>query len=296
MVFHRLVRAGFALGLTILLGGLLAATLARMAPGFGVDERELDPRLSPESVRVLRQNRAAGRHIIAYYASYLRRLARGDLGVSQSLNRPVAELLAERVPVTARAAGAGLVLGWTPGLLLALLAVCWRSATLDFAVAACSAALLCLPSAVVALALLFAAPVGVRPAAAVAAAVALVVFPRVFRYARGMLADAARAPHVLMAGAKGLGPLRILMAHILRPALPSILALAGVSVSVAFSAAIPVEVIADSPGIGQLAWQAALQRDLPLLLNLGLLVTTITVASNSLAGLAQGCLEKEANR
>jgi peptide/nickel transport system permease protein len=54
----------------------------------------------------------------------------------------------------------------------------------------------------------------------------------------------------------------------------------------AFGAAIPMEALADSPGVGQLAWQAALNRDLPLIMNLALLVTLITVAANSLASFA----------
>ena len=35
------------------------------------------------------------------------------------------------------------------------------------------------------------------------------------------------------------------------------------------------------PGIGQLAWQAALSRDLPLLVNLTVLVTLVTLLANS---------------
>jgi peptide/nickel transport system permease protein len=50
-------------------------------------------------------------------------------------------------------------------------------------------------------------------------------------------------------------------------------------------AAIPIEVICDSPGIGQLAWQAALSRDLPLLVNMTLFVTLVTLAANSAADL-----------
>ena len=64
--------------------------------------------------------------------------------------------------------------------------------------------------------------------------------------------------------------------------MPQILALLGVSASVVFGAAIPVEVICDSPGLGQLAWQAALKRDLPLLIDITLLVTIVT----GLSGLA----------
>jgi peptide/nickel transport system permease protein len=64
---------------------------------------------------------------------------------------------------------------------------------------------------------------------------------------------------------------------------PALFALLGVSLSVAFGAAIPIEALCDSPGVGQLAWQAALNRDLPLIMNLTLLVTLITVAGNMLA-------------
>jgi peptide/nickel transport system permease protein len=53
----------------------------------------------------------------------------------------------------------------------------------------------------------------------------------------------------------------------------------------AFGAAIPIEALCDSPGIGQLAWQAALNRDLPLIVNLTFILTLITVAANWLASL-----------
>ena len=71
----------------------------------------------------------------------------------------------------------------------------------------------------------------------------------------------------------------------LRLAGPPIVALLGVSISMAFGAAIPMEALCDSPGIGQLAWLAALNRDLPLIMNLTLVVTVITVAANSAADL-----------
>src|SRR3974390_877004 len=45
----------FLAALTVLLGGFLAATLARYAPGYGTDERLLDARLSHQSVEAIRQ-------------------------------------------------------------------------------------------------------------------------------------------------------------------------------------------------------------------------------------------------
>ena len=62
---------------------------------------------------------------------------------------------------------------------------------------------------------------------------------------------------------------------------PALLAVAGVSVSMAVGAAIPVEALCGLAGVGQLAWQAALARDLPLLVNITILVTLVTLLANS---------------
>lgn len=112
------------------------------------------------------------------------------------------------------------------------------------------------------------------------------MFPKIFEYARNLLANVAERPHILAAYARGAGPARILVRHILLVAAPQLLALAGISVSLALAAAIPVEALCDLPGIGQLAWQAAMGRDLPLLLQLTLAVTLITLLANAAADLA----------
>ncbi|MGE5083647.1 MAG: hypothetical protein ACM3ND_12215, partial [Acidobacteriota bacterium] len=59
----------------------------------------------------------------------------------------------------------------------------------------------------------------------------------------------------------------------------------GVSVSLAIGAAIPIEALCGLAGIGQLAWQAALARDLPLLVNITVLVTLVTLLANTAADL-----------
>jgi peptide/nickel transport system permease protein len=59
----------------------------------------------------------------------------------------------------------------------------------------------------------------------------------------------------------------------------------GVSFAISCGAAIPIEALCDSPGLGQLAWQAALSRDLPLIVNVTLVVSLVMLAANSLADL-----------
>jgi ABC-type dipeptide/oligopeptide/nickel transport system permease component len=136
----------------------------------------------------------------------------------------------------------------------------------------------CIPSAVLALMfLIFGSPGKI--------AIALIVFPKVFRFSRNLLLKTYAMPHILTAKARGLSGTRIFGWHVLPNLAGPLLALAGVTVSMALGAAIPVEVVCDYPGIGQLAWKAALARDVPLLVNLTLIIALITVTANSFSDL-----------
>jgi len=279
MWLHRVIKHLLAILGIMLLGGLLGATLVRVAPGFGVDEQELDTRLSEESVQSLRLSHEEGKNIFRFYGHYLASLFQGNLGISRSLGRPVAELLVDRTPVTFRSVVIGLIIGWLLGLTLAMPTSMYKSPIYELSSTFVSGIFLCLPSA--ALALLFLFIDGPGPLA-----IGLMIFPRVFRYAHNVFLQANSMAHIVAAKARGLRAFRVFWWHIMPPAVPQILALAGVSVSTAFGVAIPIEVICDSPGIGQLAWQAALARDLPLLVNLTLLVTLTTLLANLSSDLA----------
>jgi peptide/nickel transport system permease protein len=264
---------------TVLLGGFLSATLVRFAPGFGTDEQQLDSRLNSASVQAIQASHGVKDSIGRFYLDYLVRAAHGDLGQSQTLGRPVRELISERLPGTVRLVGFGLMLGWALALSLALTAAAVRNPAYDLFTTLVSGATLCVPSAVLGLLFVFAN----GPAYL---AIALIVFPRVFRYSRNLLAKSYEMPHIITARAKGIGEVRILFWHVLPVTGPQMLALTGVSVSMALGAAIPVEALCGIPGIGQLAWQAALGRDLSLLVTLTVLVTVATLLANSGSELA----------
>ena len=270
----------------LLLSGLLAATLVRVAPGFGMDERLLDARLSAGSLRAIERETSAQNHVARYYWEYLQRFLKGDLGNSTSLGRPVRDLLGERLRVSLRSGLAGLALAWIAALVLVtVLELLHRSAS-EAVASLVTGTLLCSPAALVALICVY---LGAAPAIAIAA----IVFPRVFRYTRDLARQACRAPHVLAAHALGIAPLRILAYQVVAPVLPELLGLAGISVSMAVGATIPVEALCDSPGVGQLVWQAAMARDLPVLVNVTLLIAGLTVAANLAADTARAAREAE---
>jgi peptide/nickel transport system permease protein len=270
----RIIRHMLAVAATVLLGGLLCATLVRYAPGFEADEQQLDSRLSAESQRAARESHAADKNILRFYVTYAKHALHGDLGTSLSLGQPVRTLFRERFPVTLRLVAAGLGLGWILALSLSLTAAVWRITAYSVMTVTLSGAFLCVPAAVLALLSVLLDTPGYL-------AIALIVFPKVFSYARNLLEKAYASPHIVTARAKGIGELRILFWHVLPVAAPSLLALAGVSVSMALGAAIPVEALCGLPGLGALAWQAALGRDLPLLINITIAVTLVTLLANS---------------
>ena len=271
---------------TTTIAGLLGATLVRFGPGFESDEQQLDPQLSAQSIEALHHSHAEERNLLSYYGRYLARMATGDFGVSRSLARPVAQLLSERAKVTVQFMAAGLLGGWVLGLALAVPAAACRAPLFDLASTAFSSIFLCVPSAVLALMLFF-------TNGPVRFAISLLIFPKVFRYARNLLVDAYTQPHVLTARARGLSGAHVFFRHVIPFAAPQLLALAGVSVGVAFGASIPIEVLCDFPGIGQLAWKAALARDLPVLVSLTILVAAVTQLTNSASDLAIAAFTRE---
>ncbi len=265
---------GLALVATVLLGGLFSATLVRLAPGFDVDERELDPHLNAQSVQALHDARKQQHGIFHFYFQYMTRATHGDLGMSLALGQPVRTLLRDRAPLTLRLIAMGLGLAWVMTLTLALSAAWLRLSLYDTLTTVVSGTFLCIPAAVLALlSVLWNVPGSL--------AIALIVFPHTYRYARNLVVKAYTQPHIITARAKGLGEARILFWHVVPVVTPQLLAVAGVSMSMAVGAAIPVEALCGLAGIGQLAWQAALARDLPLLVNITILVTIVTLLANS---------------
>ncbi len=276
MLGRTIARHGLILVATALLGGFLSVVMVRLAPGFDTDEAALDPHLSSQSIQALRQARTEQHNIFRFYLHSLQLATHGDLGTSMSLKQPVSVLFQDRFPLTLRLVSLGLLMGWAAVMALAFTTALLRVTAYDLLATFLTGLLICIPAAVLALlSVLWNIPG--------ALAIALIIFPRDYRYAHNLLNKAYSQPHIVTARARGLSELRILFWHVVPSAGPQLLALAGVSVSLAIGAAIPVEALCGLAGIGQLAWQAALARDLPLLMNITVLVTLVTLLANSSA-------------
>jgi len=277
----RLLRSLLKLILVVLAGGFAASALVRYSPGFDIDDNAWNPKVSAETLAAMHARREHDNSLPRFYLRYVSAAVHGNLGNSDLLNAPVSELLAQRLPVTAKLVGYGTGGGLLLGAAFAWLAVWPRRAAFGLLAGSVSGLLLAIPPAVLALAFFFAE-------APLALAVALTVMPRVFGTMRALFAELLLSPALLAARARGVPPIVLGVRYVLRAAAPQLFALCGVALVLAFGSIIPIEALCDVPGIGQLALLAAKGRDLPLLSGLALLITFVVASVETVGDLAGG--------
>ncbi len=256
-------------GRTLLL--MLIATagtilLVRLAPGFFSDPREMDAKYS-QAVRAEMQAEESQASIRQIAIEELRSWLKGDLGISRQYGVPVTELVGERIQSSALLLTKGILLGWLLACSAALPISRLRQGGplwgLPFTV------LLAVPAAAMATACILAGTGGP------VLVLSLVIAAREFKFLHSLLEEAWRSPHILHGRAQGLSPQALITLHILPNAAPQLCALATLSIVTALGALVPVEVIFTVPGVGQLAWSAVMNRDLPVLVAVSLLMACV---------------------
>jgi peptide/nickel transport system permease protein len=247
--------------------------LVRFAPGYLSDAREMDSRYGDAARIELSAEAARSASLKQMLSAEFVGWTHGDLGVSRQYDVPVAELILPRLAVTGGLLLRSIAFAWTLALCAALVSSMGRNPS--FLWQTPSTLLLAVPTAAMATICMLSdsgGPVLVMT---------LLVAARDFKFLDRLLRKTWREPHLLQARAQGITTLRLVFAHILPGIASQLLALATLSIVTALSALVPVEVIFSVPGLGQLAWNAAMNRDLPVLLA----VTMIMAVAVTCAGM-----------
>ena len=268
-LFKRFART-LAIVLLVVFGSTI---LVRFAPGYLSDVREMDPRYAEVARAELAGEAARSASIAQMLSNEIHAWARGSLGLSRQYEVPVLELILPRLAVTGNLLFRGIVFAWALALCTALISSATPRPRIVWQVPA--TLLLALPTAAMATLCLLAG--GGGPVLVMT----LLLAARDFKFLDRILRKTWHDPHLLQARAQGIATPRLLVAHILPSITQQIFALATLSIVTALSALVPIEVIFNVPGVGQLAWNAALNRDLPVLLA----VTLIMAIAVSLAAM-----------
>ncbi len=265
------------LGRTLLLLCLVAVgtiLLVRFAPGYFSDARELDAQFSQNTRTQIATEQQHG-SLRSITSTLFHGWTHGDLGQSRQYEMPVSELIRPRLLVTLSILVRGILYGWLLAFCAALpLSTLRRGGTL---LGAPFTLLLAIPTGAMATLCLLASHGGP------VLVLALLLAARDFKFLFRTFHAAWQAPYLLQARAQGLRIDQLIRRHILPSVTPQMLALATLSIVTALSAIVPIEVIFAVPGIGQLAWNAAMNRDLPVLLAITLLMATAVVCAGTLS-------------
>jgi peptide/nickel transport system permease protein len=103
------------------------------------------------------------------------------------------------------------------------------------------------------------------------------------RMMRSSMIDVLTQDYIRTARAKGAPEKRVLLVHALRNALLPIVAMIGIDIGLFMSGAVVVESVFGWPGIGQLAWQAIQQVDIPIIMGVTLVAAVAIILGNLLA-------------
>ncbi|MEW5656526.1 ABC transporter permease [Streptomyces cinereoruber] len=295
--------------LVLLVASFVVFAVLRLVPGDPAAVLA-GPDASAETEAAIRARLGLDEPLPAQYLRWLGDLLTGDLGPSYAIGGQTADLIGDGLGATAELTLGALlfvvVLGGTFGILGATSRNRWVSG----AVRILTTGALSVPPFVtgVLLVLLFSVLLGVLPPGGriplltapdlgvqylllPALCLALPSAAVLGRYLKDGIERALGEDYVRTATAAGIAPRRLLWRHALPNALPSVVTLLGMQTGNLLGGAVLVEAIFAWPGLGQLAEQALVRRDYPVVQDLLLLLVTVFVLVQLLTDLVHARLD-----
>jgi peptide/nickel transport system permease protein len=295
--------------------------LPHLAPGdpvvylYGGAEQSLDP----ASLAQIRAGYGLDRPILEQYVSFWSGLLHGDLGMSVQHNRPVTDVLADKLPWTIALVGIATLLAFVIGTLLGAWAAWRRGTAKETGTVVTVLALDSMPGFWIGMILIaiFSVNLGWFPSYGAATITATggdwlvevasrMVLPvatltmagigAFFLMTRASMIGVLDEPYIRLARAKGLGEYRVALGHALRNAVLPVYTTLSLTVGVLLSGAVVVESVFAYPGLGKLTYDAVTARDYPLLQGAFLLATLGIIAANLLADLTYPLLDPRVRR
>ena len=266
-------------------------------------EMMLGATATPEAVQALSAKLGLDQPPLVRYGRWLTGLLHGDLGQSASYDTSVAQLIGERIVVTAPLALMAMLLTTALALSLGLFSASRHNRIGDVGVMAASQVGIAIPNFWFAILLVFVFAVklqwfsaggfpgwsaddggGVWLAfkALVLPAVALAVVQAAIltRITRSAVLDVLREDFVRTARAKGLSQRAVLWRHVLRNAFVPMLTVMGLQFANLLTGTIVVENVFSLPGLGRLIFQAIANRDIVVVRNVVMLLAAAVIVIN----------------
>lgn len=309
--------------------------LFRVLPGDPARAGIHDPRLKKDAIEALRVRFGLDKPVINCFDSlnpikvgdcgvnpletqffiYLGNLTRGELGISFHTNRPVFDILVERLWNTILLIGAGQILSIIVGVIFGVLAA-WKARTsIDYGALITGLLAWSLPTFWLGIILLFwgsnhGFPIGGKATPGISSYPLLFQIGDIARHMllptltytivymgeylllmRSSLLDVLAEDYILTAKAKGLSNFQILKDHALKNAMLPIVTIIAINLGFTVAGAIQIETVFSWPGLGLAIFESVGRRDFPVLQGAFLLIAISVVAANLIADLMYSFLD-----
>jgi peptide/nickel transport system permease protein len=305
------------LALTLLAVATFNFILFRVLPGNPIQLQARAGNLSPEAIQRLREIYGLDQPLVSQYLIYLRDVFTGQFGTSITFQRPVADILAERMLNTLILLAAATVLVVVLGIGLGIVAAARRGSRLDNSVVVGALVFWSLPTFWTGLILIFvfgvflhALPVSgtstpgssfTSPVASLVDLARHLVLPTItlalvdigqfVLITRSSLVDVLTEDYILTAKAKGLSRRQVVWRHGVRNALLPVVTTTALYVGLTIGGAIQVETVFSWPGMGRLMYDAVLRRDYPILEATFFIFALVVIAANLVSDLLYQVLD-----
>lgn len=259
----------------------------------------------PEAVAQVKERLGLDQPVLSQFWNWVTNAFQGDLGRSWFSGQPVAEAIAQRVPVTVTLAVGSVVLTALIGITLGALAAT-RRGWLDRTVQVLAVIGQAIPGFLLALALVlvfaiqldwFPATGYTRPSESLGGWLLSVTLPiialtigsigGVAQQVRGSMIDAFGRDYVRTLRSRGLPIRGVIYQHVLRNAAGPALTVLGLQFVILLGGAVIVEQLFSIPGLGPLMLNATSQGDIPLIMGIVLVTGVIVVVVNTLVDVIQ---------
>jgi peptide/nickel transport system permease protein len=264
--------------------------------------------LSAEQLAAVKRGLGLDRPLWGQYLAYLGALAQGELGWSVINQRPVFELILERLPATFLLMGISQALALVLGMVTGFAAAYKAGRPLDLGLGVVSLITYSMPPFWLALVFILVFSLTLEwfptmgmttlgtelsgwahvvdvaehlalPAVALGTSYAA-LYMKVFRTS---LVNVFGQPFVTTARAKGLSWSGVYLKHAARNAALPLVTFVGVQAGLLLTGGIVTEIVFAWPGVGMLAMNAILQRDYPLILGIFVIISVCVVVASAVA-------------
>ena len=254
-----------------------------------------------EDLERIREQLGLTKSVLVQFGIWMGNVLRGDLGYSYYLNKPVTELVLQRIEPTLSLAAGTITLSVLIAVPLGALAAWRMGGWLDRFLSAFSVAGFSVPVFVTGYALiwLFAIQLDIFPVQGYKrlsqgvwpwlqqlilpwCTLATIYVALIARVTRASVSEALTEDYVRTARAKGISETAVLMRHALANAAVPIVTVIGIGIALLIGGVVVTETVYAIPGLGSLTVDAVLNRDFPVIQGVVLLFSVSYVAVNLL--------------